>query len=86
MLPGAQTESRLQEWMFPWTIPDEMVVEKDPGTPAAESRNEDAALEEPADERPVAYRAWCVAHAEELRGGECHAHTVEHLAGGSSGP
>lgn len=66
MLPGVQTGNRSRECMFPWTIPDQTVVEAEEGMRNAAHANQRRSQAKHADERPIAYRAWCVEHAEEL--------------------
>jgi len=66
MLLGAQQEKRLRDCMFPWTMMDETGAQGDSELQTTTTDGERQTTETPADERPLACRAWCVEHAEEL--------------------
>ncbi len=61
MHPGEQIAVPPIDCVFPWTIPNEPNLKPD-AAPREHADDE----EHPADEKPIAYRAWCVEHAEEL--------------------
>lgn len=61
MQPGQHMVEPPLNCMFPWTIPADLTAE--PDTTASDPP---AAEEEAFEEKPVAFRAWCMEHAAEL--------------------
>jgi hypothetical protein len=67
MLSGAPTGNQPREWMFPWSIPEETGANPAPETPTVASAQDQGEGDQTPKEIPIAYRAWYVQHAEELR-------------------
>ena len=69
MLPGVQSHSPPGNCVFPWTLPAQVNAEADQAVADPAGPDAAPAPEQPVDAKPIAYRAWCVEHADELDGG-----------------